>query len=87
MRLGESSKPDFSDPRLCGHCGNYAPMKKGATYSTVQPVWDEMNELAFDEGDIYEILECPSCKKVNLTKLYYHEALSSMDDGPVDLTM
>jgi hypothetical protein len=65
----------------CGHCGNFAPMKKGATYSTIGPVGHE-DLGTFDEGDVYEILECPSCKKINLTSTYYFEPMCDEDNPP-----
>jgi hypothetical protein len=82
MAIVKPTKAAFSDPMKCGHCGNFAPMIKGATYSTVCPVWDEKNNQAFDEGDIYQILDCPSCKKINLTKTYYHELQEAFDQEP-----
>jgi len=73
MGLQKAIKHELTEPRKCGHCGNFAPMTKGAVYSTVAPTWDETQGHSFDEGDIYEILDCPSCKKVTLTKTYFHE--------------
>jgi hypothetical protein len=83
MGLVKANKPEFSDPMKCGHCGNFAPMIKGATYSTVRPNWNEKINDTFEEGYIYQILDCPSCKKINLTKTYYHDIQELMDEAPV----
>jgi hypothetical protein len=66
-------KPEFTDPLKCGHCGNYAPMKRGARYSTIDRVYDENIGVSYDEGYTYEILECPSCSKINLISTYYNQ--------------
>lgn len=66
-------KSEFSKPIKCGHCGNYAPMKRGANYSTIERVYDENIGVSYNEGYIYEILECPSCIKINLMSRYYNE--------------
>jgi len=78
----QKGKVEFSDPMKCGHCSNYAPMKKGATYSTVQVHYDEGASLRYDEGNIYEILECPSCEKINLTFVYYNQMIEWDESYP-----
>ena len=81
MTDDKDRRPEFSDPMKCGHCGNFAPMKKAASYSTIGPMYDkEMG--TYDEGDVYQILECPSCKKINLTSMYYHELMYDEESEP-----
>lgn len=83
MGLVEAKKkPELTEPMKCGHCGNFAPMIKGATYSTVGSIWDEKSSMVFEEGDIYEILDCLSCKRISVTKTYYHELLEMSEDLP-----
>ncbi len=79
MGLGKAEKREFTEPMKCGHCLNYAPMIKGATYSTVAKMWDEDTNTTYEEGDIYQVLDCPSCNKVTLTKEYYNEMLDLSD--------
>ncbi|MBN1397706.1 MAG: DUF4145 domain-containing protein [Bacteroidetes bacterium] len=82
MGIPKKQKPEFTDPRKCGHCGNFAPMIRGAVYSTVEPTYDQQMNATFDEGLIYQILDCPSCGKVTLTKLPYHDLWSDGEDAP-----
>lgn len=83
MGLVKAKKYEFTDPMRCGHCTNVAPMKKGSTYSTVHTKFDEHTGNDWDEGEIYKILECPSCEKVILQKEYYHDLLDG-DQLPPD---
>lgn len=66
-------KNEFTEPTKCGHCGNYAPMKIGADFSAIKQVYDEDINVSYREGCIYEILECPSCLKINLGARYFNQ--------------
>ncbi len=82
MGLTQSKKIEFTEPMKCGHCSNFAPMIKGATYSTVEPILDEEDDAPHDEGYIYQILDCPSCHKITLSKDYYHEMFDAFEELP-----
>ena len=48
-------------------------MAIGATYSHTKTVGDEEEGPLWEIGDVYNLLLCPSCKKVTLTKYFYDE--------------
>lgn len=82
MNDNEESKPEFTDPIKCGHCGNFAPMRLGAVHSTVEEHF-EAGVPVGSEGDVYQILECPSCGKIILTKTHDDSTLCEFE-GPYE---
>jgi hypothetical protein len=48
-------------------------MEVVAEYSKVKAHFHEEANLPIDEGDIYELINCPACDEVTLRKYYYAE--------------
>jgi len=72
---------DFSyTPALeCAHCGNKAPMKIVAKYDPNREDSDPSSGFAWSEGDVFELLLCPSCERVSLRSWHYHEMYDPED--------
>lgn len=71
----------FTQPLTCNHCGNKAPMLIAATYNKIRNHEDESSCLSWDEGNFWEMLECPSCSEILFRKGYWHEYLCD-EAGP-----
>lgn len=65
----------------CTHCGNKAPMRVVAEYSRIRTFDHEDSGISWEEGPLWEILECPACNSVLCRKGYWHEYLSD-ESGP-----
>lgn len=70
-----------TEPFLCSHCGNKAPMLIVAKHSKIESYDDETSNITWDAGPFWEILECPSCERILFRKGYWHEYLSE-ETGP-----
>jgi hypothetical protein len=75
----QEKKPIISEPLKCGHCGNYAPMEKGASFSKIEQFWEHTGKYGWEEGPVYDILECLSCRKITLARYDYDERFE--EDG------
>lgn len=60
-----------TQPLRCGHCGNVAPFTIKAVDSRVVERSHEL--MTWDAGDVFQIMECPSCRGVIFGKYAYHE--------------
>lgn len=85
MDGNSKDKPEFTGTMKCGHCANFAPMKKVASYSTVKPqqVYDEdSGEIAyeFNEGYFFDTLKCSSCGDISFAKIHYDDSHYEDDD-------
>jgi hypothetical protein len=65
----QDSKPQFTDPIECRHCGNKAPMEVVATYDQVRPY--EERWLQWQAGPIWELVVCPACSDVTLLHTHW----------------
>jgi hypothetical protein len=63
----------------CSHCSNRAPMEVVAKYSQVQ-AYEDPNGPSCEEGDVYQLLLCPSCSGVTLQKYYWHDGYMDPSD-------
>jgi uncharacterized protein YbaR (Trm112 family) len=65
----------FSPDMKCGHCANRAPMERVATYSGVKEhtANDGAWGINWSAGPIYEMLVCPACEGVTLTKFNFND--------------
>ncbi len=79
----KTGKTDYSRTMKCGHCGNFAPMKRAAVYSAVSTYED--GAATCDEGYIYNLLECPACSKITLTALYYADWMGGEEDSKQEI--
>jgi hypothetical protein len=73
-----NKEPEFSEEKRCGHCGNFAPMKKVAKFDDTKTHFEDNSDdphssFAWSEGDCYELLKCPACGKIELRSYYYHD--------------
>ena len=82
MKSTEPAKIELTDPIKCGHCGNFAPMKRAATYPRIERTWDEEGRISWDEGEIFYILDCLSCGKVMLMRKPYFEPFEGDENEP-----
>lgn len=69
-------------PIVCAHCRNRAPMAVVANYSKIRAHSSNNMQFDWEEGNFWELLECPSCNNVILRKGYYHEYMTD-EHGPV----
>jgi hypothetical protein len=74
-----SKQKEFAGPTKCAHCGNTAPMEIVVQHSQVRSHEMELggappfNTAAWEEGAVYQLLECPACAGVVLRRYYYHD--------------
>jgi Domain of unknown function (DUF4145) len=73
-------KPELTEILKCAHCRNISPMTKCATYSDIETVEDVSSGQSWEEGNIFDVLKCPSCKKIMFTSAHYHEAFEYPED-------
>jgi len=71
----------FSDALTCNHCGNKAPMTIVSNYSRIRTHEHEGTPLVWDEGPLWETLECPACKGISFRCGYWHEHMHD-ETGP-----
>lgn len=72
----------YSGRIKCGHCGNEAPMRIGATFSQVKSYEETGTGYPWEAGPIHELLTCPACEGVTLRRYYWHDHFE-----PDDITM
>ena len=80
------SEKSLSAVMLCGHCGNSAPMEVIARHSKVvthSQGWGPDDFIEWDEGDVFFLLECPSCSGVLLSNVYIHSELEEQAGGKI----
>jgi hypothetical protein len=71
----------FTSPIRCGHCGNLAPMKVVASYSSVTTQEGEYcGDPDYDAGDIYQVLLCPACNAIGLRSYFWHEGYMESEE-------
>ena len=75
-----SKSVPLTDPIKCAHCGNFAPMKCVSSYFDIHTSGDEDEHYSWDEGEVYDLLLCPSCKKVSLGNYYYDDRFVNESD-------
>ena len=84
-----NSKPEFTVPIVCGHCGNKAPMEVVATYDQVQPhsfpppKGSLIRGQEWEAGQIWKLTLCPACSGLTLMEIDYHTGMEP-DIGIVD---
>lgn len=62
----------FTGEEKCEHCGHLNPLEILHTCSQVGTTHDE-DFGPYSEGDVYQLLLCPACRKLTLRRHYYHE--------------
>jgi len=75
MKSKEPKQPLFSEMERCEHCGNRAPMQIVAKHSHVRSVYDEQTGESRKEGNVYEMLECPACREIQLRNYFWSDFL------------
>ena len=65
---------EYSDVLVCGHCGNRAPMYLRAFYE--QQLSDDPG---FEASSTFQLLECPSCEKISLVDILWHDSMEPED--------
>ena len=79
--------PSFTAMRKCEHCENKAPMLFATTYSQVDSHEEDGGQFPhyWEEGYIYQLLECPACKGVILQRYYFHDHMDAEAEEPQTL--
>jgi len=69
----------YTEPIICKHCTNKAPMEVIAKYDQIgeSTYLIGNDEHGFDEGPMWQLVKCPACNDLQLRKADYHEFLSS----------
>ena len=70
---------NFTSPIKCFHCGNVAPMEVVTSFSQVKEVGDDPSHPPWEEGPVWQLLNCPACSDITLKKVYYHEMFDPDD--------
>jgi len=68
-----SEEKKFTSEISCAHCKNVAPMEIVAYFDNKKPDFIEEIRQKLDAGTMYELVKCPACKGIMLTKQDYHE--------------
>jgi hypothetical protein len=51
----------------CGHCGNISDMERIGSVNDLETIKSyDGSHADYEEGEIYNILRCPACKKINI---------------------
>lgn len=72
-------KERLTDPIKCNHCGNLAPMSVVSGYSDTEILGGKGNEPPWETGTIYQILKCPSCRKISIRSYFWHDGMDDED--------
>src|SRR5437867_4248500 len=80
-----SIKKHLTTPTQCRHCYNTVPLDIEASYSQVSATCDAQGRTSYDEGYIYELLLCPTCKGVSVRRYYYHDFASNPEDIELEI--
>lgn len=75
--MSNDKQVKLSEVVRCGHCLNSAPMSIVGTHSQCEEE-EQIGGWVIEQGEYYELLECPACKEMTLRKSYYHS------DAPPD---
>jgi hypothetical protein len=68
----------YSDILTCGYCRNKAPMEViGSVQDFQEEVFD--NHPSVDSGEVYDVLKCPACSKVNIASYFWAEYMDPED--------
>ena len=68
----------YSDIIACGYCRNKALMEIiGSIQDFQEEVFD--NHPSVNSGEIYNVLKCPSCSKVNITSYFWADYMDPED--------
>lgn len=67
-------------PVECGHCHNKTIMVMARSYYQVQREVEAGTGEPFEHGDIYDLLECPVCRKVTLRKYFWADHMEHEGD-------
>jgi hypothetical protein len=70
--MSQSKEPKFSESKQCGHCGNHSTMKVVAEFNNV--LTQDYDNIPIDEGECYEVFQCPKCKGIELRSFSYCDA-------------
>jgi hypothetical protein len=82
-----NTEPDTTALRRCEHCGSQVRMLVARTLSKVKSEsaqTDHGQDIDWDAGDVYQLLECPACDGIVLQRFYYHSHIAPEGD---DLTV
>jgi len=81
LGLPDRLKREQSEVCPCGHCGNRAVMPIVHQHSQISAEVCDTQIVSPVEGEVYELLECPSCLHTTLRKFYWidHEKLDLND--------
>lgn len=63
----------------CGHCGNISAMKIIGTVDATE-IHHTQEGYSSESGDIYNVLSCPACLKINITSYFWHDGFEGEDD-------
>jgi len=64
----------------CGHCSNISNMRIIGNVDDVQLYTDPDYGPMGESGTIYNVLECPACKKSNIISYDWHDDMESEDE-------
>ena len=75
MRLEAPKTETYSEPYVCGHCGNKGAMQVLGTYDEIYTKYEKEDASGFNwqEGKIWELDKCPACESILLRQGYYHD--------------
>lgn len=63
----------FSGKIRCEHCKNDVTMQIVAEYCKVRDYDAPKSGLSWEEGPVYQMLECPACEGISFGMFYWHE--------------
>jgi len=70
---------NLSKAITCGHCYNIAPMEAvGNVNHHHRQETDSGPDWEY--SDVYEVLICPRCEKINITSYFWHDFMDSEDE-------
>src|SRR5438132_2001 len=76
--MPQKQRQDYNVIR-CEHCNNRAPMQAVARYSQTSSRRDDTTGEPWEEGYIYDLLECPSCFGITLRRYFWRDSMEPED--------
>ena len=64
----------------CGHCSNISHMRIIGNVNDLQTDIDSDHGPIGEWGTVYNVLECPACKKANIISYSWHDGIESEDE-------
>src|SRR5688572_16333579 len=74
----------YSDNISCGHCYNISKMELLGNVQDITETWGDDEGPSVDFYDVYELLKCPRCKRVNIRMYKWGDFLDGGEEHYIE---